>query len=227
MTKINLFLVDDHEFVLDGMASIINHRPKDNNYDLQIIGRAKNMADTLSKLENIAFNTHIVVMDISLEGASTDREGIEALKVIKQKYPNIKVVMFSMHPDRQTISVAMNAGMDGYILKGVSKDRFLEDLIRAWEGKFPIPDSGGIKPPPTGGGGSNTGGDMPHFTERERQIICLLVKEQLNGPEIAARLKIKPGTVEVFRRNIMEKMVVNNAVGIAVFAIKNNLCSDL
>ena len=114
--KINVLLVDDHQLFIDGMKSILEHEE-----DIVIAGEATDGGAVLEFLENNTVD--VIVMDVEMK----EINGIEATRIIKKKYSDIKVLILTMHNESEFIINLMSIGANGYILKNKSK----EELVSA------------------------------------------------------------------------------------------------
>src|SRR5256885_13763184 len=113
--KIKLFLVDDHQMLIDGLKALLK-----NEKLFDIIGESVNPLIALLQIEKNV--PHIVLSDISMPLLS----GVEFTRELKKKYPAVKVLALSMFGDRAMISDMLDAGADGYILKNTGKKELLE-----------------------------------------------------------------------------------------------------
>jgi DNA-binding NarL/FixJ family response regulator len=111
MTKYRIVQADDHAMVREGVKRIIEEDPK-----LTVVGETGDGLELLRLLEET--EPDMVLLDISMPGL----RGIEAIKIIKQLYPNIKILVLTMHKTKEYLYLAMNDGADGYILKEDAND---------------------------------------------------------------------------------------------------------
>jgi len=103
-----IVLADDHTLVRQGIKAILERR-----CDLEVVGEACDGLDLLNLLEMSRLNPHMVILDISMPNIS----GLEVTHRIKETYPGIKVLILTMHRNKEYIDYAFKAGADGYILK--------------------------------------------------------------------------------------------------------------
>ncbi len=110
MTKvtsvINVVIADDHALIREGLKKILGGEP-----DMTLVGEANNVVELFKQLERLAVN--IVLLDISMPGES----GLDALKELRQKYPQVPVLILSIHPEHRFAVRALKAGASGYITK--------------------------------------------------------------------------------------------------------------
>ena len=118
MNKINIFIVDDHQIFLDGISSLLEEEEQ-----IQILGTAHNGKVAIDKIAALSSEVNVVLMDINMP----EMDGIEATKQLKSLYPNIKILMLTMHSEPRFIKECIEIGAKGYVLKNISKD----DLLKA------------------------------------------------------------------------------------------------
>ena len=109
-----VLLVDDHAMILDGLEAILNSSVKYN-----VIGRALNGDEAIRFVKKI--EPHIILMDIEMP----IKNGIEATREIKIKYPKVKILAITMYNDGAFVKEMLDAGADGYILKNSGRDELL------------------------------------------------------------------------------------------------------
>ncbi len=112
--KCKVFLVDDHPIVRQGLALFIDREP-----DLMVCGEADGATSALQAIREAA--PDFVVLDISLDGP----DGLELLKTLRVRYPNLPVLVLSMHDEAVYAERALRAGANGYIMKQEATDRVL------------------------------------------------------------------------------------------------------
>jgi DNA-binding NarL/FixJ family response regulator len=164
----------------------------------------------------------VVIMDIAMH----DLNGIEATRQITAEFPGVKVMMLSMHSDRQMVADALQAGASGYLLK----DCEFEELVRAIQTvvsnrTYLSPEIAGIlvenfvrKSPLSESSTSSV------LTSREREVLQLLA-EGKTTKEIAASLCLSPKTVETHRRQLMEKLNMYTVAHLVKYAVSHGLTS--
>jgi DNA-binding NarL/FixJ family response regulator len=125
MDAYRIVLADDHYLIREGLRSILEERA-----DLQVVGEASDGRELLLLLDRL--KPHLVILDISMPNL----QGIETARQIKKKYPGMKILILTMHREREYIYGAISAGVEGYLLKeDAEKDLFAAiDSIRRGEG---------------------------------------------------------------------------------------------
>jgi DNA-binding NarL/FixJ family response regulator len=207
-----IHIVDDHQFVLDGIKSMLKGSKK-----YQINGESLCGETAYDFIEKNHESIDWVLTDISMKEMS----GLDLCSNIKNEFPKMKVIMLSMHDDVKTIKEAIAADADGYILKSSGKQDFLNGLNTfAERGSFYsyeiIPlifaDVQNKKSPQT----------ENKLTQREMEVLKLIIEENTSR-EIAEKLFISKQTVDTHRMNIMEKTEARSVVGLIKYAIQTGI----
>ena len=207
---IRIAIADDHQMFIDGLKLII--RSFEN---VEVVGTALTGDEMLDFLEKTPVD--IAILDINMPG----KDGIETAKGIRKTYPKVKLLMVTMHKQKEFISQLVAAGVSGYILKNTGADE-LYDAIR-------IIHEGGeyfgeeiTKEILHSMRNRSTLPEIPQFSKREVEILKLL-SEELTSQQIADKLFISFHTVESHRKNMLMKAGVKNTVGLIRFGITTGL----
>jgi DNA-binding NarL/FixJ family response regulator len=203
---IRLLLCDDHPVVRDGLAAILSTQP-----DFAIVGEASTGTEAVQRA--IALNPDVILLDLEMP----ELDGVEALRQIKAARPEARVIMFTAFDTDERIVSAVQAGAQGYLLKGAPR----EELFKA----IRIVNEGGSLLQPVVASKllshvrARKDGDQPvePLTEREKEVLKLLAQGKSNK-EIAAALVISERTVKFHVSAIMGKLGAGNrteAVSIA------------
>ena len=204
---INVVLADDHVLVRDGIKALLEDQS-----GVSVIDEASNGKEAL---EVIARNKpDVLIVDIRMP----EMNGIEVVGAITKSYSDVKTLVLSMHDSEEYVLQAIQAGADGYLLKGASKEEFIKALNKvASGGKYFTGDVSAIIMNNFVNGNTNTAvaseatpkEDPFKLTKREKQILRLVVQLK-NNKDIADELKISKRTAEVHRFNLMKKLEVKN-----------------
>ena len=207
MDKINVVLADDHVLVRDGIKALL-----EDEIGISVIDEASNGKEALKIVNKNSPN--VLIVDIRMP----ELNGIEVVREIKKSHKNVKTLVLSMHDSEEYVIQAIQAGADGYLLKGASKEEFLKALNSiASGGKYFSGDVSAIIMNNFVNGNTNvsvinekkTDENPFNLTKREKQILDLVLQLK-NNKDIAEELKISKRTAEVHRFNLMKKLEVKN-----------------
>lgn len=210
---IRVFIVDDQRMFRDGIRSRLEHEQ-----DMVVEGEAGTAEEAFELLHEK--HPEVVVLDIRLPGMS----GIDAARVIRREWPNLKIIMLTGYDFDQYVRAAARVGIDGYILKDAPQD----DLVRAVRD---VAAGGAVLPPNIASKVMKSYADAPwpklrahpdSLTLREIEVLDL-VAEGLRNSDVAERLDISIRTVEAHVSSIMAKLGANTRPEIVRRAAQNNL----
>ena len=210
---INVFVTDDHQVVIDGLKAILSGED-----DIQVDGEALNGKELLLLLRRSDKTHPIVLLDINMPGL----DGIETTKEIRQKHPNVRILILSMYNKPAFIQGLIEAGVSGYILKNTGRSELLLAIrtIAAGEEYFSsevtkiIMNSFKVNSSP-----------IAQLTKREIEILKLVAKA-FSTAEIADKLFISTYTVDTHRKNILSKLNLKNTAGLVNYAIQNGFTEE-
>lgn len=210
---INVMIADDHKVFRDGIISIL-----EDVEDIQITSQANDGQEVLSVLENQQPN--VILMDITMG----DTSGIDITKVVKEKYPTIKVLILSMHSESGYIVKALEVGASGYLLKDAGSSEMINAIrtVQAGDTYYSQQVSTILVQHITQGTKPKASKEGVDLTPRETEILQLIC-EEFSNPEIAKKLFISIRTVDTHRRNLLEKLNVKNTAGMVRYAIKHGI----
>ncbi len=215
---VRIMLVDDHALFREGLALLLKGRS-----NLQVVAEAATGEEALSRLESA--RPDLVLLDLNLPGIG----GVEACRLLKEKAPDLRVVILTMSDDLESIFEAVRAGACGYLLKDIASQNLLEAIDQ-------IDREGGILEPflarrllaefsgprPAHRPAEPAAAPSPLLSPRETEILRKVV-DGLSNKEIADRLCISKYTVGNHINNIFRKLGVNDRTQAAVAAIKMRL----
>ncbi len=211
-----LVLADDHALVRQGIKMLIEKAT-----DLKVVGEASDGLELLGLLKELTPN--MVILDVTMPNL----RGIEAAKEIKKLYPEIKILMLSMHKDKDFLDQALSSGVDGYLVKTDAVKELFSAIERLRQGGSYISsilsqemkdlllqryqEKGSTSP-------------LEILTSRERQILKLTA-EGKSSKEIAGLLSISIRTAEKHRSNIMKKLDLKKSIDLVKYAISKGYTS--
>jgi len=216
MKKIKILFADDHAIVRDGLRLLFKSDPQ-----FSIIGEAPNGEEALELIAK--HKPDVALLDISMPKLN----GIEATKIIKEKYPNTRVLILTIHENEEYIQQMILAGADGYVVKNAEK-REIFDGVRAVANHetFFSPSvskvllEGLIKR--TRKNETIDSDIYNKLTKREIEILRLIA-EGLTSKEISQKLFISISTVNSHRTNMMKKIDKHDTASLVRYAIQQNL----
>jgi DNA-binding NarL/FixJ family response regulator len=210
--KCKVFLVDDHPIVRQGLALFIEREP-----DLMVCGEAE---DATSALQAIRESTpDFVILDISLDG----RDGLELLKTLRLRHPNLPVLVLSTHDESVYAERSLRAGANGYIMKQEAADRVITAIRHILGGDVYLSDrltkrmlqqfvNGSISPPDP----------LAKLSDRELEVFRLIGAGH-GTRQIADELHVSAKTVESYQSHIKEKLALRNARELVQHAVEWSL----
>jgi DNA-binding NarL/FixJ family response regulator len=211
--SIKVVIADDHEIFRDGFKLLLKDQKK-----LKLAGEADNGRELLQVTD--VLQPDVVITDIQMPVM----DGIEACKVIREKYPAIQVIALSMFNEDNLIVDMLEAGAAGYLLKNTNKQELLEAVETVYEGGNYYSAATSTKLARLIGKSKFTPYNEARekLTEREMDIVRLVCKQYTNK-EIASALNLSPRTIESHREKIQEKVKAKNVIGVVIYAIKHNI----
>ncbi|MBF0560609.1 MAG: response regulator transcription factor [Alphaproteobacteria bacterium] len=210
--SVRILIAEDQRLIRAGLRALLASEP-----DVEVVGEAEDGVETIRMVASLL--PDIVLMDLSMPRMS----GVDATREIKQRWPQVRILVLTVSDSEQKIAEAMRAGADGYTLKQIDRvglllairtvlagGRYFSEGISEADVNRYIGDSEDRE----------TAGNT--LTARERQIIKL-VAEGFRNRQISEQLFISVKTVENHRANLMRKLDLHNAAELTSYAIKSNL----
>lgn len=203
---INVVLADDHVLVRDGIKALLEDQS-----GIEVIDEASNGKEALEVIRRN--KPDVLIVDIRMP----EMNGIEVVGEMTKHHKDVRTLVLSMHDSEEYVLQAIQAGADGYLLKGASKEEFIKALNKvASGGKYFTGDVSAIIMNNFVNGNANTATpnvalkeDPFNLTKREKQILNLVLQLK-NNKDIADELHISKRTAEVHRFNLMKKLDVKN-----------------
>jgi DNA-binding NarL/FixJ family response regulator len=215
--KQRILIVEDHILLRAGLSALLSQ-----DSEIEIVGEADNGLDAIRSIA--AVSPHLVLMDLTMPGCN----GIEAIVEIKKRYPDVRILVLTLHKSDEYIHESFRAGADGYILKDASHDELRVAIRSVLNGKtYLSPDiSSKVVNGYLGvGKGSSLTSVWDTVTHRERQVLKLVAEGRPNK-YIAVYLCLSVKTVEKHRSNLMKKLDLHNAASLTAFAIEKGLVAN-
>ena len=199
--QITVVLADDHPLVQDGIRTRFEEVE-----DIKVIGVANNGQELLDQAE--ALNPDVIIADISMPIIN----GLEATRKLSQSHPHIKVLILTMHDNKEYMQNAIDSGAKGYILKDQPAAEMIEAVRSIYNGKNHFCSSATDV--------ANSKKDANKLTKREQLILAELL-DGLNNKSIAEKHSISVRTVECHRGNIYRKIESHSISGLIRYAKKH------
>jgi DNA-binding NarL/FixJ family response regulator len=209
--KIKILVADDHPVVRKGLQSCLARQER-----LKIVGEASDGDEALKKTRELS--PDVVLMDISMPGMN----GLAVTEVLRKDHPDVKVLVLSVHNNRDYIFRIIQAGAHGFISKEAPPDELLRAIESVYSGEpFFSPEiaKAALNQLVTSGGKKDP---FAQLTSREREVLVLIAEGQSNK-EIATKLGIGVRTIETHRERIMRRLDIHSVAGLTKFAIANGM----
>lgn len=215
---ITLAAVDDHPMFRKGVMRILEQVP-----DFTFIIEASNGQELVEKLATQ--RPDVILMDLEMPLMN----GIQATQHVKEHWPEVKVIVVSMHDQDQFVTASMEAGANGYLLKDTDPEEVEKAIRKVIEEDYYYGDfltkvmhRKMLKKTQTKETSRPSWVLAVQLSERELEVLKLIC-EGFTNTEIAEKIFLSPRTVDGHRTRIMEKVGVKNTAGLVVYAVKNQL----
>lgn len=208
--NIKVLIVDDHFLSRRGIVSILSANPI-----FEIVGEATNGIEAVEKATQLM--PELILMDIRMPNG----DGLEATEKIKSAMPHIKIIMLSVSDDVQDFFEAIKRGAQGYLLKNMEPEYWLDYIVSIAQGEVPISRVLASKILQEFSGQKQVVLDS-RLSEREKEVLQL-ISQGLSNREISETLYISESTVKNHLRNILDKLHLQNRMQLIAFAYKNGM----
>jgi len=205
-----VLIADDHFIVREGLKQVLSKY-----MDIEIAGEAKTCREALKKIREEAFD--VVLLDVKMP----DRLGLDIIKEIKEKKPDLPVLMLSAYPEEQYAMAALKSGAAGYLVKESLPKELIKAIREVFLGRKYISSSLAER---MAGYLQSEGSVLLHekLSSREYQVMCLLAAGR-KVSAIADELLISVKTVSTHRTRALDKMGMENNMEFARYATKYEL----
>jgi len=211
-----ILLADDHVLIRHGIKNIIKK-----NEQLVVAGEVSNGKQLMSVLEDSEID--LIILDISMP----DIGGMEAIGLVKTKYPWIKILMLTMHKNKQYFYNAMAAGADGYLMKDDSDKELLVAITKVLSGKSYISPymTDDFADDVINMYRNERRTPFQELTKREKEILQLVV-QGFTSKQIAEQLNLSQRTIDHHRSNLLRKFNRKNSIDLVNYAVRNGFVTS-
>jgi len=214
---ITVHIADDHQILIDGVKAVLNLEE-----NIDVIGFSLNGIQVVEWFkENYA---DVLILDINMP----ELDGIGVLKALKKAKKRPEIIVLSSYDDIKLVKEVLQMGAKGFVPKKSAGEHIVNAVYKVANGNQYFTDDVKEKMMQTllngqpKNEGSQDGVLISSLTKREIEVLKL-VAQQYSTREIAEELIISESTVETHRKNLMKKVKVKNSVGLAIFALKNEV----
>jgi DNA-binding NarL/FixJ family response regulator len=213
-----VLIADDHTIFRDGLRSLLEAR------GVEVVGEARNGREAVEQTKRL--RPDVVLMDLNMP----ELDGLAATRLISADQPEVSVVILTASEEDADLFEAIKSGAQGYLFKNLASDelfRLLDGvargepaltpaLARKLLGEFSRPQA----PAPTRSAEDNA---MEALTDREREVLDLLVQGVTSNRDLAERLVVSENTVKYHFRNILDKLHVQNRAQVVAYAVRHGM----
>jgi len=211
---VKIILADDHEIFRDGFHSLLK-----NQTGIVLLAEAANGQQLVTLTAKHL--PDVVLTDIKMPVM----DGIEATRIITEKYPQVGIIALSMFNDDKLIIDMLEAGAKGYLIKNAHKTEIIDAINTVAQHNQYYCSATGIKLTQLIANSRfnpNDPNSKMIFSDKEKEVICLICQE-FSNKEISLALHLSIRTIEGYRERILQKTNSRNTAGIVVYAIRNNI----
>ncbi len=216
MKKIKIFITDEYPVIRQGIKALFAEHP-----GFVVVGEAEDGAKAVEGV--VELKPDVVIMEISMPAL----DGIEAARRIMRRLPGVKVIIFSMHNERQLSIKALQAGVRGYVLKESLPEELLNAVDSVMAGRRFI--STALTESLLNDYFLKAAEEVEPFdtlSQREREVFGLIVQGG-RAKDLADRLFVSVSTVKKHKSNIIKKLKVRGTAGLIRVAIRKGVINDL
>lgn len=211
-----VLIADDHPLFRDGLRSLLEAR------GIDVVGEARNGREAVTEVKRL--QPDVVLMDLNMP----ELDGLQATRLISAQHAEVKVVVLTASEDDANLFEAIKSGAQGYIFKNLDSNEFFSllegvargepaltpGLARKLLGAFARPPQPAPRPAED---------EAQSLTEREREVLNLLVQGVTSNRELAEHLVVSENTVKYHLRNILDKLHLQNRAQVVAYAVRHGM----
>ena len=219
MAPIRMLLADDHVLIRAGITALLQRIP-----DLTVVAEADDGRDALQLIAT--HHPNIVLLDISMP----ELNGLEVAERVAREFPDVRVIILSMHATSDYVLKAMRVGASGYLLKGARLAELELAITSVARGETYLSPAaakhviGGYRDQASGAAPPADAQAQERLTARQREILQLIA-EGRTTKEIAQMLTLSAKTVEMHRAQLMERLDIHDVAGLVRYALRTGIIS--
>jgi DNA-binding NarL/FixJ family response regulator len=207
--RVRILIIDDHSLMRRGLRELI-----DRERDLEVCGEAESARTALDLLEQI--EPDVVIMDLTL----TDLHGLDLIGQVKNRYPDVRIVVLSMHDEKLYAERCLRAGASGYVQKRDAPEKVIRAIRSVLAGQVYVSDdlAHQILRRIVDQQQSPESSPFARLSDRELQLLEL-IGQGMTTREIADHLHLSVKTVHTYRENLKAKLDLENVYQLVRFAV--------
>jgi len=207
---VRVLVADDHPLLRSGLKQVLSLEP-----DLEVVGEAEDSDQVIQQVHDLRCD--VVILDLTMPG----RGGLDALRELRKRHPNLPVLILSMHAEDQFAVRAIKAGASGYLSKDNAGTEVVKAVRKVLTGKKYVSPSLAEM---LANALDHDTERPPHETlsDREFQILCKIASG-MTVSQIAQEISLSVKTVSTYRSRVLEKMSMHNNAELTRYAIQNGI----
>ena len=204
--KIRIVVADDHTIVREGLKLLINHQS-----DMRVIGEASDGLEAFQQVRDL--EPDVLVLDVSMPNCN----GAQATERVSREFPNVKILVLTVHEEKDYMRQMWRAGASGYVAKRAAARELTAAIRRVAAGQSHF------DPAITGKGATRSARKAPQakpaeLSDRESEVLRLLARGHTNR-EVATQLNVSVKSVETYKARLMEKLYLHTRADLVKYAL--------